>query len=594
MESASLSAALSVDLDFGLRFYFYGLEKPSMRMTAALSLIALWMTTPVHAQLSEAEIDWRKSISAQVSSQKEYPAGYLGDGGTTKLTCTIERSGNLKSVEVKDSSGSKALDEKALDLFQRAQPFRPAPDEAKGESFTFVLNITFVPKRAPVDVELVIAADVSYSMGKDDLVLRRDAYARAIASGEFAQALKAGRLGKVAVTYFEWSASGYQDIILSRRVIDGPEAAAAFAGEIIKARTVPRTRTSISSAIDFALTLFKNNYSEGARQVLDISGDGPNNDGGPVVAARDAALAKGITVNGVTMMYPAPARPPADIDRLDDYFADCVTGGQGSFVLPVKDSADLERAIRTTLVSDITGRVPEQAQAPSAGPETRVSCRKGEEAFERVWTTPPGNKRPEMRFAVRGDLVSQPEVSVTSKCFERLRYRIKNPVELSARIGPDGMIAGNPSFVSPINIDEVRADVSAAIRILRQCQPYVISPTDGRRREVTQVFKFGDKKRASESIAEAIKANFKKCWKPPQSGPTVWLSLDYKPDGTYRRKPMLLNPDDTEQYSRAAAWVTTQINKCPPVKFPKDTRPEPSIRWQFESDESARNSRPKT
>src|SRR5437764_13176290 len=123
MESASLSAALSVDLDFGLRFYFCGLGKPSMRMTAAFSLIALWMTTPVHAQLSEAEIDWRKSISAQVSSQKEYPAGYLVDGGTTKLTCTIERSGNLKSVEVKDSSGSEALDEKALDLFQRAQPF---------------------------------------------------------------------------------------------------------------------------------------------------------------------------------------------------------------------------------------------------------------------------------------------------------------------------------------------------------------------------------------------------------------------------------------------------------------------------------------
>src|SRR5207237_8510048 len=111
MESASLSAALSVDLDFGLRFYFCGLGKPSMRMTAAFSLIALWMTAPVHAQLSEAEIDWRKSISAQVSRKKEYSAGYLAAGATTKLTCTIERSGTLTSVQVTDSSGSKAQDE---------------------------------------------------------------------------------------------------------------------------------------------------------------------------------------------------------------------------------------------------------------------------------------------------------------------------------------------------------------------------------------------------------------------------------------------------------------------------------------------------
>jgi TonB family protein len=563
-------------------------------LAVALSFVALWIAAPAYAQYSEAEIDWRKSISAQVYSQKSFPAGYLGDGGTTKLICTIERSGNLKSVEIKDSSGSKVLDEKALDIFHRAQPFRPAPDEAKGESFTFTLNINFAAKRPPVDVELVIAADVSYSMGKDDLVLRRDAYAQAIISSEFAQALKAGRLGKVAVTYFEWSASKYQDVIVPRRVIDGPEAAAAFAAEITEARTVPRTRTSISSAIDFAVTLFKNNYSEGARRVLDISGDGPNNDGGPVLAARDAALAAEITVNGVTIMFPGPARPQADIDSLDDYFADCVTGGQGSFVLSVKSSADLKEAIRTTLVSDITGRVPEQAQTPSAGQEKRVSCRKGEEAFERVWTTPPGRNVPEMRFAVREIPNSQPKVFVTSKCFERLRYTIKNPVDLAAAIRPDGMIVGNPSFVSPINIDDVRADVNAATRILRQCQPYVISPTEGRRREVKHVFRFGDQKRASESIAEAIRANFKKCWKPARTGPAVWLSLDYKPDGTYRQKPMLLNPQDTEEYSRAAAWVTTQINKCPPVKFPKDTRPTPSIRWQFESDESARSSRPNT
>ena len=580
----------------GVQFFVASWRSQFMRMRvmAALGFVALWIATPLHAQDSKAEIDWRESISAQVKSQKDYPADYLGDGGTAKLSCTIERSGNLKSVEIADSSGSKALDEKALDMFRRAQPFRPAPDEAKGESFTFVLDVVFVAKRPPVDVELVIAADVSYSMGKDDLVLRRDAYAQAIASSEFAQALKAGRLGKVAVTYLEWSASSYQDVIIPRREIDGPGAAAAFAAEITNARAVPRTRTSISSAINFAANLFKNNYSQGARRVLDISGDGPNNDGEPVLGARDAALASKITVNAVAIMYPGTTRPQADTDRLDDYFADCVVGGQSSFVLAVKDSADLKEAIRSTLVSEITGRVPEQAQTSTVGQEKRVSCQKGAEVVEKVWATPAGKTAPEMRFAVRDNTVSRPQMLATSECFERLRYKIKNPVDLSATIGPDGMIVGTPNFVSPVKIDDVRADVYAATRILRQCQPYVAYPTGGERRQVSHVFRFGDAKLARESVAKAIKANFKRCWKPARTGPTVWISLDYKRDGTYRSKPMLINPRDTAEYSRAAASVTTQINKCPPVKFPKDVLPAQSIQWQFQSDESAESSRPKT
>jgi TonB family protein len=596
-ERIPCSKVSPIDLASGLRFFYLRLEKPTMRMPIllALSFVTLWISAPLHARDSEAEINWRKSISAQIEGKKEFPAGYFGDGGTARLTCTIDRSGNLKSVEVTDSSGSKMLDEQALDMFHRAQPFQAAPDEAKGESFTFNLSMKFGGNRPPVDVELVIAADVSYSMGKDDLARRREAYAQAIVSNEFAQALKTGPFGKVAVTYFEWSASNYQDVIIPRREIDGPESAAAFAAEITKARAVPRSRTSISSAIDFAVTLFKNNYSEGARRVLDISGDGPNNDGGPVLTARDAALAKKITINGVTIMYPGPVRPQTDVDQLDDYFADCVTGGQGSFVLSVKGSADLNEAIRTALVSEVTGRVPERAQISSAGQEKRISCRKGEDTFERFWAMPPGKQRPELRGAFREDSKSPSGTAfATSTCFERLKYKIKNPLALAATIGSDGKIVGNPEFGSPIEIDDVRADVNAAIRILRQCQPYVIHSTDGARRKVNQVFRFGDEKQANENLAKAIEANFKKCWKPARSGPAVWVKLKYRRDGTYRRKPMLINPQDTEDYSRAAAWVTTQINKCPPVKFPEDTHPWQTIDWQFQSDESARSSRPKT
>lgn len=567
-----------------------------MRMSVAvvIGLVTLWVTSPLHAQSSKAEIDWRTGISAQVSDRKDFPAGYLGDGGTAKLGFTIERSGSLKSVDITNSSGSKVLDDKALEIFHRALPFQPAPDEAKGESFTFSLDIVFGGQRPPVDVELVIAADVSYSMGKDDLVLRRGAYAQAIASSEFAQALKAGRLGKIALTYFEWSATSYQDIIVSRREIDGPEAAAAFAAEIADARTVPRTRTSISNAINFATKLFRNNHSDGARRVLDISGDGPNNDGEPVLDARDTALSKEITINAVTIMYPGATRPQADTDRLDNYFTDCVIGGQNAFLLPVRDAADLKVTIRTALVSEITGRVPEHAQTSTAEREQRVSCRKGEEVVEKVWATPGSKKTFEPRYAVREDVPPRPTAFATSECFERLKSGVKNPVDLSATIGPDGMIVGDPRPASPKKRDEVRADIDAATRILRQCQPYLVDLAGGERREVSHTFRFGDAQLARDSIAEAIKANFKKCWKPARTGPTVLISLDYKPDGTYQGKPMLINPLNTPEYSRAAAAVTTQINKCPPVKFPQGVLPQPSIRWEFQSDESARTSRSRT
>jgi hypothetical protein len=146
-----------------------------------------------------------------------------------------------------------------------------------------------------VNVELVIAVDVSYSMDMDELAVQREGYAQAIVSKDFLQALKAGPGGKVAVTYFEWSMSGDEKIIIPWRVIDGPESADVVATEIMKTPVRRGSSTSISGAINFALQLFKENPYRGLRRVIDISGDGPNNDGAPVTVARDAALQKGIT-----------------------------------------------------------------------------------------------------------------------------------------------------------------------------------------------------------------------------------------------------------------------------------------------------------
>src|SRR6202047_286049 len=155
---------------------------------------------------------------------------------------------------------------------------------------------------APVDVELVLAVDVSYSMDMDELAIQREGYAQAIVSKEFLQALKSLPNGRIAITYFEWAASSDQKIIIPWRVIDGPETADAVANDILKTPIRRASRTSISGAINFAMPLFEENPYKGLRRVIDISGDGPNNNGVPVVPVRDAALAKGIVINGLPIM----------------------------------------------------------------------------------------------------------------------------------------------------------------------------------------------------------------------------------------------------------------------------------------------------
>ncbi|HVD84965.1 MAG TPA: DUF1194 domain-containing protein, partial [Bradyrhizobium sp.] len=124
-----------------------------------------------------------------------------------------------------------------------------------------------------VDVELVLAVDVSYSMDMDELAIQREGYAQAIVSKEFLQALKTGPNGKISVTYFEWAASSDQKIIIPWRVIDGPETADAVANEIMKTPIRRASRTSISGAINFAMPLFDENPYRGLRRVIDISGD---------------------------------------------------------------------------------------------------------------------------------------------------------------------------------------------------------------------------------------------------------------------------------------------------------------------------------
>jgi hypothetical protein len=236
-----------------------------------------------------------------------------------------------------------------------------------------------------VDVELILAVDVSYSMDMDELAIQREGYAQAIASKEFLQALKTGPNGKVAITYFEWAASNDQKIIIPWRVIDGPETADAVADEILKTPIRRASRTSISGAIYFAMPLFDESPYKGLRRVIDISGDGPNNNGAPVTGARDEALSKGIVINGLPIMVKEPSYSTMDIDNLDFYYEDCVIGGPGSFVVSIKDREKFKEAIHTKLIQEVANRTPAHKVVPVADKEPRVSCMIGEKIWQDRW-----------------------------------------------------------------------------------------------------------------------------------------------------------------------------------------------------------------
>jgi hypothetical protein len=239
--------------------------------------------------------------------------------------------------------------------------------------------------KASVDIELILAVDVSYSMDMDELAIQREGYAQAIVSKEFLQALKSLPNGKIAITYFEWAASSDQKIIIPWRVIDGPETADAVANEIMKTPIRRASRTSISGAVYFAMPLFEENPYHGLRRVIDISGDGPNNNGAPVVGARDEALAKGIVINGLPIMVKEPSYSTMDIDNLDFYYEDCVIGGPGSFVVSIKDREKFKEAIRAKLLLEVAGRTPERRVIPAAEKEPRVSCMIGEKIWQDRW-----------------------------------------------------------------------------------------------------------------------------------------------------------------------------------------------------------------
>jgi len=241
------------------------------------------------------------------------------------------------------------------------------------------------PSAIPVDVELVIAVDVSYSMDPEEQALQREGYTIALTSKEFLRALREGANGKIAVTYFEWAGQSDQKIVMPWRLIDGPEAADAVAAEIARAPYRRASRTSISGALRFAKPLFDNSGYRGLRRVIDVSGDGANNNGPSVTATRDDVLAAGITINGLPIMLNRANLGSMDIDELDVYYEDCVIGGAGSFVVPIKERSKFIEATRTKLVLEIAGRELEPRVIPASAAKPRILCTIGEKLWQERW-----------------------------------------------------------------------------------------------------------------------------------------------------------------------------------------------------------------
>jgi hypothetical protein len=259
-----------------------------------------------------------------------------------------------------------------------------------GALFVLVLAGAHSPTSAaePVDVELVLAVDVSLSMSPDELEIQRDGYAAALTHDRVIEAIREGVHGRIAVTYVEWAGQTSQHVIVPWTIISTREDAQAFVDKLTANPPNSARRTSISGALLFAGDLVAESSFRGTKRVVDVSGDGANNQGPPVDAVRDGMIAQGVTINGLPLMTSGGMPSVFDIDDLDQYYTNCVIGGPGAFMIPVNDWSQFPEAVRRKLVLELAGR-PEGEDAPpiiKVATEEGYDCQVGEKMWrDRNW-----------------------------------------------------------------------------------------------------------------------------------------------------------------------------------------------------------------
>ncbi len=244
-----------------------------------------------------------------------------------------------------------------------------------------------------VDVELVLAVDASRSMETFEQKIQRDGYVAAFRRKEVIDAIRDGIHGRVAITYVEWAGSNVQRIIVPWTLVDGADSAEKLAAALDQPIPSTQSRTSISGAIDFGSTLFDDNGFKALRKVIDVSGDGANNNGRPVADARDQAVAKGITINGLPLMTRGDFYSDWAVKDLDLYYSNCVIGGPGAFMIPVNSWDQFPEAVRRKLVLELAGVTPLMQRAEwkpgHAWPlvlvqdKPQIDCLSGERIWQR-------------------------------------------------------------------------------------------------------------------------------------------------------------------------------------------------------------------
>ena len=230
-----------------------------------------------------------------------------------------------------------------------------------------------------VDLELVLAADISGSMDLEEATLQRHGFASALRHPEVVQAIRLGGLGRIAVTYMEWAGARHQSTLVDWAEVSDATSATAFAQAILRPKIRTKIWTSISQVITSAAGSFANNGFQGLRRVIDISGDGPNNSGAFVVEARDDAVGQGITINGLPIIndrlgpYGIPPMPDLDL-----YYEDCVVGGPGAFVVVANGFGDFARAILRKMILEVAGARPRPRLLAFVAVGQRPPCNFGE------------------------------------------------------------------------------------------------------------------------------------------------------------------------------------------------------------------------
>ena len=240
-----------------------------------------------------------------------------------------------------------------------------------------------------VDLELVLAVDISLSMQLDEQQLQRQGYVAAFRDKAILKAIRSGPQGRIAVTYVEWAGAGIQSVVVPWTQISNASEASAFA-DALAAGPIRRARmTSISGALKSGRELFSASQFKGLRRVIDVSGDGPNNAGAHVETMRDELIEQGITINGLAIMLQSigPWGGYFEIPNLDKYYRDCVIGGAGAFAFAIRKKTEFATAIRQKLLLEIAGP-PRSSDRPLlrrtqfVPPQPKYDCLIGEKRWQ--------------------------------------------------------------------------------------------------------------------------------------------------------------------------------------------------------------------